>query len=118
MAGDFGGERGGMGIDMGVGGEVLGMFHVIGGQDLLKKPVFGSRDNLPWQFAAARFVESSLRALDGDTDVYECSFVQSELTELPFFASRIKLGKQGVEAVISSDRQGLTEYVGGLLWKL
>ncbi|KAF9626182.1 hypothetical protein IFM89_031309 [Coptis chinensis] len=65
---------------------------------------------LSMAYAAARFVESSLRALDGDTDVYECSFVQSELTELPFFASRIKLGKNGVEAVISSDVQGLTEY--------
>ncbi|KAF9625515.1 hypothetical protein IFM89_023826 [Coptis chinensis] len=57
-----------------------------------------------------RFVESSLRALDGDTDVYEYSFVQSKLTELPFFASRIKLGKNGVETVIPSDVQGLTEY--------
>lgn len=59
---------------------------------------------------AARFVEPSLRALVGDGDVYECSYVQSELTELPFFASRIKLGKKGVEAVISADLQGLTEY--------
>ncbi|KAL5718406.1 malate dehydrogenase [Ranunculus cassubicifolius] len=30
-----------------------------------------------------------------------------DFTELPFFASRIKLGKDGVE---SSDMQGLTEY--------
>ncbi|WOH10456.1 hypothetical protein DCAR_0729925 [Daucus carota subsp. sativus] len=65
---------------------------------------------LSMAYAAARFVESSLRALDGDGDVYECAFVQSELTELPYFASRIKLGKKGVEAIISSDLQGLTEY--------
>ncbi|KAG2293079.1 hypothetical protein Bca52824_039748 [Brassica carinata] len=39
-------------------------------------------------YAAARFVESSLRALDGDGD----------------------LGRNGVEAVIESDLQGLTEY--------
>jgi malate dehydrogenase len=48
--------------------------------------------------------------LDGDADVYECSFVQSDLTELPFFASRVKLGRKGVETIISSDLQGLTEY--------
>ncbi|XP_062169351.1 malate dehydrogenase, chloroplastic [Alnus glutinosa] len=65
---------------------------------------------LSMAYAAARFVESSLRALDGDGDVYECSYVQSDLTELPFFASRVKLGRDGVEAVISSDLQGLTEY--------
>ncbi|KAJ6861030.1 hypothetical protein NC651_037185 [Populus alba x Populus x berolinensis] len=65
---------------------------------------------LSMAYAAARFVESSLRALDGDADVYECSFVQSDLTELPFFASRVKLGRKGVEAFISSDLQGLTEY--------
>lgn len=65
---------------------------------------------LSMAYAAARFVESSLRALDGDGDVYECSFVDSALTDLPFFASRIKLGRSGVEAVIESDLQGLTEY--------
>ncbi|KAF9602844.1 hypothetical protein IFM89_031704 [Coptis chinensis] len=42
--------------------------------------------------------------------VYECSFVQSDLTELPFFAYKIKLSKNGVEVVISLDVQGLTEY--------
>ncbi|KAH0637375.1 hypothetical protein KY289_037290 [Solanum tuberosum] len=65
---------------------------------------------LSMAYAAARFVESSLRALDGDADVYECSYVQSDLTELPFFASRVKLGRNGVEALISSDLRGLTEY--------
>ncbi|KAE8665862.1 Malate dehydrogenase, glyoxysomal [Hibiscus syriacus] len=60
--------------------------------------------------AAARFVELSLRALGGDGDVYECSFMQSDLTNLPFFASRIKLGRNGVEASIPSDLVGLSEY--------
>ncbi|MQM02578.1 hypothetical protein Taro_035346 [Colocasia esculenta] len=65
---------------------------------------------LSMAYAGARFVESSLRALDGDGDVYECAYIQSELTELPFFASRVKLGRKGVEAVISADLQGVTEY--------
>jgi len=65
---------------------------------------------LSMAYAAARFVESSLRALAGDPDVYECTFVQSEITDLPFFASRVKLGKNGVESVISADLQGMTEY--------
>uniref|UniRef100_A0A7N0TX57 malate dehydrogenase n=1 Tax=Kalanchoe fedtschenkoi TaxID=63787 RepID=A0A7N0TX57_KALFE len=65
---------------------------------------------LSMAYAAARFVESSLRALDGDTDVYECTYIESDVTDLPFFASRVKLGKKGVEAVITKDLQGLSEY--------
>ncbi|KAG8490511.1 hypothetical protein CXB51_015773 [Gossypium anomalum] len=60
--------------------------------------------------ATARFTESSLRALDGDGDVYECSFVQSDLIDLPFFTSRIKLGRNGVETLIPFNLIGLSEY--------
>lgn len=80
------------------------------GTEVVEAKAGAGSATLSMAYAAARFVESSLRALDGDSDVYECSYVQSELTELPFFASRIKLGKKGVEAVIPSDLQGLTEY--------
>ncbi|XP_051133062.1 malate dehydrogenase, chloroplastic-like isoform X2 [Andrographis paniculata] len=61
-------------------------------------------------YAAARFVESSLRGLDGDCDVYECSYVESDVTELPFFASRVRLGRGGVAAVMSSELERLTEF--------
>eukprot|EP00850_Spirogloea_muscicola_P006409 SM000030S11418 [mRNA] locus=s30:543654:545558:- [translate_table: standard] len=64
---------------------------------------------LSMAYAAARFAESCLRALDGDSDVYECAYVESDLVpELPFFASRVKLGKRGVEALVPSDLEGLT----------
>ncbi|ONK60944.1 uncharacterized protein A4U43_C08F24380 [Asparagus officinalis] len=80
------------------------------GTEVVEAKAGAGSATLSMAYAAARFVESSLRALDGDGDVYECAFVQSELTDLPFFASRIKLGKKGVEAVISADLQGITEY--------
>ncbi|KAL8141920.1 hypothetical protein V2J09_014952 [Rumex salicifolius] len=80
------------------------------GTEVVEAKAGAGSATLSMAYAAARFVESSLRALDGDSDVYECSFVHSKLTDLPFFASRIKLGKEGVEAVISSDLEGLTEY--------
>ncbi|KAG0480392.1 hypothetical protein HPP92_011250 [Vanilla planifolia] len=70
---------------------------------------------LSMAYAAARFVESSLRALDGDSDVYECTFVQSNLTDLPFFASRVKLGRKGVEALISADFHNLSDYEANAL---
>nr|QKY65065.1 plastidic NAD-dependent malate dehydrogenase transcript variant 1 [Passiflora contracta] len=80
------------------------------GTEVVEAKAGAGSATLSMAYAAARFVESSLRALDGDADVYECTFVQSELTELPFFASRVKLGRKGVEAIISADLQGLTEY--------
>ncbi|XP_030476634.2 malate dehydrogenase, chloroplastic [Syzygium oleosum] len=80
------------------------------GTEVVEAKAGAGSATLSMAYAAARFVESSLRALDGDGDVYECAFVQSDLTDLPFFASRVKLGKNGVEALISSDLQGLTEF--------
>ncbi|XP_055813794.1 malate dehydrogenase, chloroplastic-like [Solanum dulcamara] len=80
------------------------------GTEVVEAKAGAGSATLSMAYAAARFVESSLRALDGDADVYECSYVQSDLTELPFFASRVKLGRNGVEALISSDLHGLTEY--------
>lgn len=80
------------------------------GTEVVEAKAGAGSATLSMAYAAARFVESSLRALDGDGDVYECAYVQSDLTELPFFASRIKLGRQGVEALIPSELQGLTEY--------
>lgn len=80
------------------------------GTEVVEAKAGAGSATLSMAYAAARFVESSLRALDGDSDVYECSYVESNLTELPFFASRVKIGKEGVQALIPSDLQGLTEY--------
>ncbi|XP_009605716.1 malate dehydrogenase, chloroplastic [Nicotiana tabacum] len=80
------------------------------GTEVVEAKAGAGSATLSMAYAAARFVESSLRAIDGDADVYECTYVESNLTELPFFASRVKLGRNGVEALISSDLNGLTEY--------
>lgn len=80
------------------------------GTEVVEAKAGAGSATLSMAYAAARFAESSLRALDGDPDVFDSSFVQSELTELPFFASRVKLGKQGIEGFVVSDVEGLTEY--------
>ncbi|TYH61816.1 hypothetical protein ES332_D07G077600v1 [Gossypium tomentosum] len=80
------------------------------GTEVVEAKAGAGSATLSMAYAAARFVESSLRALAGDGDVYECSFVQSDLTDLPFFASRIKLGRKGIETLIPSDLSGLSEY--------
>jgi malate dehydrogenase len=51
---------------------------------------------LSMAYAAAKFAESCLRALSGEA-VVECAYVESHLTELPFFASQVRLGPNGIE---------------------
>lgn len=80
------------------------------GTEVVEAKAGAGSATLSMAYAAARFVESSFRAIDGDADVYECAFVASDLTELPFFASRVKLGKDGVEGLVRADLQGLTEF--------
>lgn len=50
--------------------------------------------------------ESCLRGLEGEEGVYEAAFVASSVTELPFFASKVRLGPGGAEDV--SDLGNLT----------
>ena len=53
---------------------------------------------LSMAYAAAKFGESCLLALSGRQGVVECAYVESHLTPLPFFASRVVLGPDGVQA--------------------
>jgi hypothetical protein len=40
-------------------------------------------------YAGAIFADACLKGLNGVPDVVECSYVQSNITELPFFASKV-----------------------------
>ena len=50
---------------------------------------------LSMAYAGALFADACLRGLNGEPNVVECSFVESNVTELPFFASKVKLGPKG-----------------------
>ena len=52
---------------------------------------------LSMAYAAAKFGESCLLAMAGTPGVVECAYVDSHLTDLPFFASSLRLGPSGVE---------------------
>ncbi|WOL09406.1 hypothetical protein Cni_G18159 [Canna indica] len=80
------------------------------GTEVVEAKAGAGSATLSMAYAAARFVESSLRALDGDGDVYECAYVQSDLTEIPFFASRVKIGRKGVQALMASDVLEMSDY--------
>jgi len=80
------------------------------GTEVVEAKAGAGSATLSMAYAAARFAESCLRALDGDSDVYECAYIQSEVTDLPFFATTVKLGKKGVEEILGEDLDGITEY--------
>eukprot|EP01024_Parvocaulis_polyphysoides_P032270 TRINITY_DN2892_c0_g1_i1.p3 TRINITY_DN2892_c0_g1~~TRINITY_DN2892_c0_g1_i1.p3 ORF type:complete len:182 (-),score=51.72 TRINITY_DN2892_c0_g1_i1:225-770(-) len=53
---------------------------------------------LSMAFAAARMAESTLMGLNNEK-TYECAFVASNVSPLPYFASKVKLGPDGVEEI-------------------
>jgi len=53
---------------------------------------------LSMAYAGARLGKAVLAGLNGEA-VTECAYVESKVTELPYFASKVTFGKQGVETV-------------------
>jgi malate dehydrogenase len=45
-------------------------------------------------YAAALFADACLRGMNGATAT-ECTYVESDVTDLPFFATKVKLGTEG-----------------------
>ena len=50
-------------------------------------------------YAAARMTESILRGLDGEEGVWEAAYVESDVTELPYFASKVRMGPSGIAEI-------------------
>ena len=46
-------------------------------------------------YAGALFADSCLRGLNGDSNVFDYSYVESDVTDVPFFSSRVDLGPEG-----------------------
>lgn len=51
-------------------------------------------------YAGYIFTENVLKALKGDKNIVQCAFVESSLTDAPYFASPCKFGPSGVEEVL------------------
>ncbi|XP_043701326.1 malate dehydrogenase, mitochondrial [Telopea speciosissima] len=71
-----------------------------GGTEVVEAKAGKGSATLSMAYAGALFADACLKGLNGVPDVVECAFVQSSITELPFFASKVKLGKNGVEEVL------------------
>ncbi|KAM7279099.1 hypothetical protein ACFE04_006233 [Oxalis oulophora] len=71
-----------------------------GGTEVVEAKAGKGSATLSMAYAGALFADACLKGLNGVPDVVECSFVQSNITELPFFASKVRLGKEGVAEVL------------------
>lgn len=67
------------------------------GTEVVKAKAGAGSATLSMAYAGARFALSLARAVNGDANVIECSYVRSDITEATYFASPVKIGKNGVE---------------------
>ncbi|KAJ4841964.1 hypothetical protein Tsubulata_039044 [Turnera subulata] len=70
-----------------------------GGTEVVEAKAGAGSATLSMAFAAVKFADACLHALRGDANIVQCAYVASEVTELPFFASKVRLGRNGVEEV-------------------
>ncbi|XP_037439033.1 malate dehydrogenase, glyoxysomal-like [Triticum dicoccoides] len=91
-----------------------------GGTEVVEAKAGAGSATLSMAYAAARFADACLRGLRGDAGIVECSYIASQVTELAFFASKVRLGRAGVEEVLplgplnEFERAGLKKAKGEL----
>lgn len=69
-----------------------------GGDEVVKAKDGAGSATLSMAFAGAKFTFSVLEALGGK-EVVECTFVENDLTDAPFFSTPVTLGPDGVKEI-------------------
>lgn len=67
------------------------------GTEVVKAKAGAGSATLSMAYAGARFALSLVRAINGDPNVVECSYVRSDVTEATYFSTPLKIGKNGIE---------------------
>lgn len=67
------------------------------GTEVVKAKAGAGSATLSMAYAGARFALSLARAIEGANDVVECAYVRSDVTEATYFATPLKIGKNGIE---------------------
>jgi len=67
------------------------------GTEVVKAKAGAGSATLSMAYAGARFTFSLIKALKGEKDIIECSYVKSDVTEAAYFATPILLGAKGIE---------------------
>lgn len=71
------------------------------GTEVVEAKAGGGSATLSMGQAACRFGLSLVKALQGEPGVVECAYVEGDGKHAPFFAQPVKLGKDGVDEILS-----------------
>lgn len=80
--------------------EALTVRTQFGGDEVVKAKAGAGSATLSMAYAGFLFAENVVKALKGQEGIVQCSFVESSLTDAPFFASPCKFGPDGVTEVM------------------
>lgn len=72
---------------------------MFGGDEVVQAKAGGGSATLSMAYAGAEFAVKLMRAMGGEKGIKECTYVESSLTEAPFFSSPVTLGPNGVEEI-------------------
>ncbi|KAK9876470.1 hypothetical protein WA026_012784 [Henosepilachna vigintioctopunctata] len=67
------------------------------GTEVVKAKAGAGSATLSMAYAGARFTISLIKAMKGESNIIECGFVQSDITEASFFSTPLLLGKNGID---------------------
>ncbi|XP_050521768.1 malate dehydrogenase, mitochondrial [Daktulosphaira vitifoliae] len=67
------------------------------GTEVVKAKAGAGSATLSMAYAGARFTISMCKAILGEPNVVECAYVQSTVTDSPFFSTPVLIGKNGIE---------------------
>ncbi|CRK99511.1 CLUMA_CG012830, isoform A [Clunio marinus] len=67
------------------------------GTEVVKAKAGAGSATLSMAYAGARFAISLIRAMRGESNIIECAYVRSDVTEAKYFATPLILGKNGIE---------------------
>mgnify|MGYP000235765184 CR=1 FL=1 len=70
-----------------------------GGDEVVQAKDGAGSATLSMAVAGARFTDRLLAAASGVSGIRECTFVESNVADTPFFSSRVQLGPSGAEVV-------------------
>ncbi|XP_017777259.1 PREDICTED: malate dehydrogenase, mitochondrial [Nicrophorus vespilloides] len=83
------------------------------GTEVVKAKAGAGSATLSMAYAGARFAISLMRGMKGESNVIECAYVRSDVTEATYFSTPLLLGKNGLEKNMGLGN--LSEYEKNLL---
>lgn len=84
------------------------------GTEVVKAKAGAGSATLSMAYAGARFALSLCRGLKGESNIIECAYVESNVTEVPYFSTPVVLGPNGIQKNLGLP-SGLSSYEQDLL---